>query len=892
MKARFQRALSIAPLLLVCAGSFTHAYGNDMSIDPFGCTPNDLQTGVHLEQGLKGIKVKMVATLAAAFPINIAGAVVTLTVNGAPIPVCTAAAGRNPVANACGFVVGKTAIDGDSVEIFFNSTFPANVSVVAAVSGVVGADATPQVAIPPSISFTTGNNVPRTLASLELVFDISGSMGSLVATPDATNPSPKTRIDALKDAASELYLLLGSHAMLGDKVGQLFFGSNVSGTGALGPAHDPSQLNALQVDLSGRAPTDSTAMGKGLKAGSTVVNADSNPRKFLFLFSDGEQNFGDQIDFPVPAVGPITIAGVAVPAAVKVCTITMGVQSAPGYALQDQMSQVGCPSTHSLFVSADSPTFAQAELDTYFGQALTDVLVGDKLEIVKDVVGSVTAGSTSSEKFLGNQLDVATSILVSWDRGRQLRPQFKLTAPNGTVIDLTGKIRLSATRAMIDLRFPLRQGGSPVAPKGQWQLDITAPFEATGAVAALNYHLMVISDNETLASDYQLPIQDAGTGEPVPITVTVKDGATPVTGATVSAVLLGPDNALGDILAKATNPSGNANGNGDLVGSDANAKLLLLLQDPNFLALLKNHTLPIVNLTDPGNTGTYSGTFTGALKEGHYQFVLNVNGTSAANGALERTRKLTLFVRPKPDPTSTGLTAVSTSTQANGTALVHLRVTPKDRFGSLLGPDYLPRLNITCSPCTVSAPIKDDLHGSYDVTYEVASAANPTIGLVVFGQNVTQTTLDDLKNQGKWVASVHAGGDIPHANLGGLSSSVSLGGDLEYRVTPVFSLETYLGYDRFSASVGDAFHFVHLSERARLTFGTGNVKPFAFAGAGAYFASVGGTHAGVDTGLGLEHWFSPKIALEGSYTFHTAFVSPGSAATYSTVQVGVRYAFK
>lgn len=886
------RVLLVALLMLACAGSFTAAYGNDMSIDPGGSNPTDAQVGVHLEQGLKGIKVKMVATMPAAFPISIAGASVSLTVNGTPF-VCTAAAGVNPAVNACGFVVSTTAFNGDSVEIFFNGTFGANVPVVAAVSGVVGADATPQGAIPPNISFTTGNNVPRTPASLELVFDISGSMGLPVATPDAMNPSPKSRIDALKDAANELYALLGSHAMLGDKAGQLFFGTLVTGTGALGPAHDPSQLGALQTDLSGKVPTDSTAMGNGLKAGAAVVNADVNTRKFLFLFSDGEQNSGDLIDFPVPAAGPITVAGTPIPAAVKVCTITMGVQTAPGYALQDQMSQVGCPSTHSLFVNAHSPTFAQADLDTYFGQALTDVLIGDKLEIVKDVIGSVKAGDTASEKFLGNQRDVATSILVSWDRGRELRPQFKLTAPNGTVIDLTGKVRFSATRAVIDLRFPLRQGGAPVDPKGQWQLDITVASDLAAQVAALNYHLLVISDNETIATDSQLSIQDAGTGEPIPIRVTVNDGGAPVSGATVSAVLLGPDNALGDILAKATDPSGNANGNGDIVGSDANAKLLLLLQDPNFLALLNNHTLPIVNLTDPGNTGTYSGTFTGALKEGHYQFAINVNGTSAANGAFERTRKLTLFVRPKPDPEGTGLTAVSTNTQANGTVLVHLRATPKDRFGSLLGPDYLPHLNVTCSPCTVSTPIKDDLHGAYDVTYEVASViTNPTIGLEVFGKNVAQTTLFDLKNAGKWVASVHAGGDIPHANLGGLSSSVSLGGDLEYRMTPVVSLETYLGYDRFSASIGDAFRFVHLSERLKLTFGTGNWRPFAFAGAGAYFASVGGTHGGINTGFGVQRWFTPKVALEGSYTFHAAFVSSGSTATYSTVQGGVRYVFK
>ncbi len=247
---------------------------------------------------------------------------------------------------------------------------------------------------------------------------------------------------------------------------------------------------------------------------------------------------------------------------------------------------------------------------------------------------------------------------------------------------------------------------------------------------------------------------------------------------------------------------------------------------------------------------------------------------------------------------NTSLVLLSSIPQANGTVLVHLQATPKDRFGSFLGPDYLPHLEITSTEGTVELPISDTLNGSYEITYRLPSTtSNPTIGLVVMGDKVKEAKLSDLKkggggtNFGKWVGSFHLGGTIPHSNLNAFSSSVSLGADLEYRLNKLFSLETYLGYDRFSANVGNDFSFVNLSERVKATFGTGNVRPFVFAGVGAYFPSSGSTHPGFNTGTGLQYWFAPRVAVEGSYNFHNVFISSGDAR-YSTVLAGVRFVIK
>jgi hypothetical protein len=803
----------------------------------------------------------------------------------------------------CGFTAARfdnSALhpSADTVEIFFRGDFPAGASVTETINGVVAGDAANTVqTVPGTVTFSANNGSVRTTASIELAFDISGSMSLPIAA--TTDASAKRRIDALKDSANELYMLLNAHAVVGDKVGQLFFSTDVTPGGAvLMPANDSSAISALQNGLAPQQPTLNTAIGKAVLAGQTGFVGDSNTQQYLFVFSDGEQNEPPLVDYPVPAAGPITVGGATIPPKIKVCTITMGTQTAVGYSLQDQMSVVGCPSGHSLFVNASDPTFAQSNLDTYFTQEIITALGGDKLEIVKDVTGTA-ASAAATETFHANSLDQTMSILVSWNTGRENRPQLTLTAPDGTMIDLTGRVTLAPNIAFINLHFPLTQGGSPINQKGLWQLGIK-PVTLTTQAVPLNYHLIVVNDNGSINTDASLDVQDPGTGEPIPIKVTLKDGATDVTGATVSAVLLGPDNGLGDILAKAADPSGTPTPTGDILGSAAQGKLQLLLSDPAFLALLKNHSLPVVPLSDAGHSGTYTGTFTGALKEGHYQFLININATTPANGPFDRARQLTVFVRPKPDPAKTDFVMISRVVQAGGTVLVHLRATPRDRFGSFLGPDYLPHLNITCTPCTVSVPIGDDLHGSYDVTYQLASASvDPTVGLVILGQTVFNSPLSHLSGSGtaygagKFALSFHIGGTFGTSGaLSGTSSSISVGGDFEYRLSSGISFETYLGYDRFGSSLGDE-HIVNLTERLRYTYGAARLRPFVFFGLGGYFASgaISSNAGGLNFGGGPQYWVGHRLALEGAYTFHDDFSLGNASARYSTGTLGLRWVF-
>jgi hypothetical protein len=120
---------------------------------------------------------------------------------------------------------------------------------------------------------------------------------------------------------------------------------------------------------------------------------------------------------------------------------------------------------------------------------------------------------------------------------------------------------------------------------------------------------------------------------------------------------------------------------------------------------------------------------------------------------------------------------------------------------------------------------------------------------------------------------------------------LSLGADLEYRFTPLFSFEGYLGHDRFRNSFfNDSFYITHLSAGPKFTFGTGSVRPSLHAGVGAYFFEGGGTHVGGNVGASLQFWVTPNFAIEPSYNYRFINTS-GSVVRYSTLQGGVRFRF-
>ena len=168
------------------------------------------------------------------------------------------------------------------------------------------------------------------------------------------------------------------------------------------------------------------------------------------------------------------------------------------------------------------------------------------------------------------------------------------------------------------------------------------------------------------------------------------------------------------------------------------------MADPAFAALLAQKQLPSVLLTQGGD-GLYHGHFDGADKEGHYQFALVEKGHSSA-GPFERTQRLSVYVRPKPDADKTELDLVSSVVQPDKSVLVTLRAVARDRFGNRLGPDYGQAFKVSATAGTVEAPLADKLDGSYEITYRLQPGSNPTFTVDVMGQTAKTEDLDHVEH--------------------------------------------------------------------------------------------------------------------------------------------------
>ena len=725
------------------------------------------------EQGRKGILFKMDCLdatgheTATCWPlVGTPATVLTLTIEGSSTTTLNCMLGSAPNPGQCGFDVAvfpgdqptdpsdSTKPRYDAYKIFYNGDIPAGANVHVTIANAQGANGTSSNPICPAdvgctLDFSATNSAGqlRPLMSLGLVFDTSGSM-SLPAVPTTST----TRIQVLQKASDVMLAQVSGYAMLGDKLGVTFF-NTASSPFAQVPANDSGQVAAKADLVNMQSASGSTSIGAGLNSALAGLG-DPSYRRYIVLFSDGDQNTAPNVDMdPATCSLPsntLKVDGNAVSTDIKVCPVTTGVLSACGYRLQQSIGIAACGgqflhipdgSTTGNFDGAD----VSSNANRFFTQLLTDAVIGDKLEIVRDIRGSLSSNTTRTETFDANQGDINVTVTVNWPTlPSRLKspPAFKLVAPDGTIID-PGATRTLRGTAVTSLHFPYRQLGHPVDPAGTWKIELQGIDNSEQPPLA--YQILAVADSPKLATQARAVISDPGTGEDIPLEVKLTDGGAPLAGVDVVAALSGPTQGLGDALSKAATPAVGPPLSGDVAGSPARAKIDSLQSDPAFMALLQGHDLPSVLLT-PDSSGVYRGKFSGATKEGNYQFSIVEAGTSSV-GKFERTQSLTVFVRPKPDPDRTDLKLLSSTVQPDNSVIVVLSAVARDRFGSLLGPDYGSAFRVSASAGTVETPLTDKLDGSYEIAYRLPpGTTNPSFTVEVMGDTVKTDDLDHIQH--------------------------------------------------------------------------------------------------------------------------------------------------
>ena len=147
----------------------------------------------------------------------------------------------------------------------------------------------------------------------------------------------------------------------------------------------------------------------------------------------------------------------------------------------------------------------------------------------------------------------------------------------------------------------------------------------------------------------------------------------------------------------------------------------------------------------------------------------------------------------------------------------------------------------------------------------------------------------------RWGLSLHAGVSIPNGNFSNIfDPGPNFAVDLEYRFTPMFSIEGIYGLHHFNGDTIGGFTFsdvnLHqVSLNGKVYASTSPVRPFFNFGGGAYHITPS-THGGLNVGGGLQFDLTPSFAVEGMYNFHNVFTS-GSNFKFSAVQGGVRFRF-
>ena len=149
--------------------------------------------------------------------------------------------------------------------------------------------------------------VQRRPVSVAFVLDRSGSMGQRPV--GSVDPADPTRMQILQTAASLFVnkMALTSINLDGDQLALTPFNATVDNPTAPGFANTLTTINgnagSINTEISSLIPGGFTSMGEGLIVAKGELNAAaSDNQQLIFLFTDGEQNTGRQVNENV--VGP------------------------------------------------------------------------------------------------------------------------------------------------------------------------------------------------------------------------------------------------------------------------------------------------------------------------------------------------------------------------------------------------------------------------------------------------------------------------------------------------------------------------------------------------------------------------------------------------------------
>jgi hypothetical protein len=616
---------------------------------------------------------------------------------------------------------------------------------------------------PQLFSVVADNGPIRRPLDLILALDISSSMNS---APPGGGAVP-TKIELLRQAV-ELFLETWSlHAITGDRVGIVYFSTNLSSMPGTPPVLLDLEAHLADVidDVCFVNASGCTAMGAALQEAFDSFDPLGNNKRAIVLFSDGMQSINPFVgEDGVPSRLKIQsyAAGAALPFGAFRCdpgtalaldgsastadgdfidehdmqihTIGTGVS---GAGFEEVIERIA-DETEGLFHFTSEP---DAELDLFYTNSLVQSLKSNTLEIVRTDAGDLSSKETRTIRFPVNATAKNLTLVLSW-KGRLQQDAIRIitTTPGGNQA-VVAEARRGQHYTV--LRFDRKQHPSDFT--GDWTVELRNNVDQT-----LGFQQSVIVDEEecfgyTLAHDTGMH----RAGNKIHVTARLTEYGRPLIGAkAVSVSVSAPAVSRGNLLAEwlprvqmkapSKKPPMQFKSKPYRIGANAEIERLLarLNKEQEFLAQLNMRETWSIQLVDNGDKrkgdwkagdGIYSAFVENTMIAGDFALTYGIR-TESNCGNINRSQQVSLLVQCARFDLDKSDIRVERIPEG---VIIYIR--PMDKFGNLLGPGHAHKVGIHVKDGRLLGTVFDHMDGSYEQRITFKKEIDPEISIRIGG---------------------------------------------------------------------------------------------------------------------------------------------------------------
>ena len=573
-----------------------------------------------------------------------------------------------------------------------------------------------------------------------VVLDRSGSMGLPGSEPGTT------KLDQARSAAALFVQLVRVGA--GHRCGLVSFSTTSVEDHPLAPA-DP----ANKATLTGPAPYTggligalaaggTTTIGGGLRSGQTQLPAPSLDANIphILLLTDGLENTTPMISEIEHLLGET-----------RLCIVGFGSEASLDGPLLTRLAR----EHRGNYTRAGSGL----ELQKFFVLCFGNIFEGGSAIDPESVL--------HADRDLADPVDLDVcgedeiTVVVGWNKPSATL-DLRLEAPDGTSITRSSAGVRAATGT--DWAFLGVSPSAAGAGNGRWQIHVSrggGTVEFPPPRIEVRYFVStVVRGGATLRPIIERHLLVTGDTLNPRVVLREPSGALHPE-AKVTVTVSAPTQAVGNLLAR-TGLGALRVVDGDRL--DARTSALIQLEESQETPLI-DHAAKTFDLYDDGThddgamepDGIYGNPISDLTRfEGNYSF--HVRATYGRGCSAVREATWTIHVKPGIDPGQTGIETEPTGRLPDGRRRYRVRITPRDRYGNLLGPGRRGELGLTPQPGTeLLGPVRDRGDGGYEVDIAWQAGSGPGPGLVVAQPGRPPFALCDVSGalipggRGRWI---------------------------------------------------------------------------------------------------------------------------------------------